>query len=195
MSPKVQGTSTTQLCFPSSPPPLDPEGRPLPSRFRTPQHHAFILEWVINRNPGRALGQALPQAHLALLSCQVRRSMLLPRKAQGTHALYQRTECGPQGTALTLGTSAPHGDRVPRHAWQGITASIPTLVNNTVGCLAGARYADGSDANVAVIMGSGRPLPLSCCIRTSVICWLAVDVPVRILLLLTTDAFNVLASS
>ena len=61
------------------------------------------------------------------------------------------------------------------HVWQGIMASIPTLVNDTVGCLAGARYADGSDANVAVIMGSGRPLHASSCVQTSLMCWLAVE--------------------
>ena len=38
---------------------------------------------------------------------------------------------------------------------QGVRASIPALVNDTVATLAGTRYADGQDANVAVIMGTG----------------------------------------
>ena len=38
---------------------------------------------------------------------------------------------------------------------QGLKATIPALVNDTVATLAGTRYADGHDTNVAVIMGTG----------------------------------------
>ena len=38
---------------------------------------------------------------------------------------------------------------------QGLKPSIPALVNDTVATLAGTRYADGQDTNVAVIMGTG----------------------------------------
>ncbi|KAK9805420.1 hypothetical protein WJX73_003720 [Symbiochloris irregularis] len=38
---------------------------------------------------------------------------------------------------------------------QGLKPIIPALVNDTVATLAGTRYADGQDTNVAVIMGTG----------------------------------------
>ena len=64
---------------------------------------------------------------------------------------------------------------------QGIDANVAALVNDTVGVLCATRYSFGPDANIAVVMGTGKLLQSICSLRDRRT-WRDTILPARVLL-------------